>query len=140
MSTASSGEESGLTDPYDDMLLEAGPRLSSDDFGTGHSSLSRLAQLTVSTLKIDHSFIRDIPGDTVAATLDTSIIQLAHSLGLAVVAEGAETPDVIRRLTELGCDMGQGYAFSRPLEADALADWARVHGVAPREQPKLRAA
>src|SRR4051794_24406035 len=110
-----------------------GIALAIDDFGTGHSSLTRLRDLPLAELKIDRSFVTRMQEVRDDEKIVLSTIQLAHSLGLAVVAEGAETPDVIRRLTELGCDMGQGYAFSRPLEAAALADWARVHGVAHRE-------
>ena len=112
-----------------------GIALAIDDFGTGHSSLTRLRDLPLAELKIDRSFVTRMQEVRDDEKIVLSTIQLAHSLGLAVVAEGAETPDVIRRLTELGCDMGQGYAFSRPLEADALADWARVHGVATRALP-----
>jgi predicted signal transduction protein with EAL and GGDEF domain len=86
-------DDLGRKEPLVDQLRDAGLRLAIDDFGTGHSSLSRLAQLPVSTLKIDHSFIRDIPGDTAAATLVTSIIQLARNLGLEPLAEGIETPE-----------------------------------------------
>jgi diguanylate cyclase (GGDEF)-like protein len=121
-------------------LGRLGVALAIDDFGTGHSSLTRLRDLPLAELKIDRSFVTRMEEVRDDEKIVLSTIQLAHSLGLAVVAEGAETPDVIRRLTELGCDMGQGYAFSRPLEADALADWARVHGVAPREQAQLKAA
>src|SRR4051794_5175570 len=110
-----------------------GIALAIDDFGTGHSSLTRLRDLPLAELKIDRSFVTRMQEVRDDEKIVLSTIQLAHSLGLAVVAEGAETPDVIRRLTELGCDMGQGYAFSRPLEADALADWARVHGVGQRD-------
>jgi diguanylate cyclase (GGDEF)-like protein len=107
-----------------------GVALAIDDFGTGHSSLTRLRDLPLAELKIDRSFVTRMQEVRDDEKIVLSTIQLAHSLGLAVVAEGAETPDVIRRLTELGCDMGQGYVFSKPLEAEALADWARVHGVA----------
>jgi diguanylate cyclase (GGDEF)-like protein len=112
-------------------LGELGVALAIDDFGTGHSSLTRLRDLPLAELKIDRSFVTRMEEVRDDEKIVRSTIQLAHSLGLAVVAEGAETPNVIRRLTELGCDMGQGYVFSRPLEVDALADWARVHGVAP---------
>jgi diguanylate cyclase (GGDEF)-like protein len=112
-----------------------GVALAIDDFGTGHSSLTRLRDLPLAELKIDRSFVTRMEEVADDEKIVRSTIQLAHSLGLAVVAEGAETPNVIRRLTELGCDMGQGYVFSRPLVARDLADWARVHGVsAPREQ------
>jgi len=107
-----------------------GVALAIDDFGTGHSSLTRLRDLPLAELKIDRSFVTRMQEVRDDEKIVLSTIQLAHSLGLAVVAEGAETPDVIRRLTELGCDMGQGYVFSKPLEREALADWARVHGVA----------
>jgi EAL domain-containing protein (putative c-di-GMP-specific phosphodiesterase class I) len=81
----------GRAEPLAEQLRAAGLQLAIDDFGTGHSSLSRLASLPVSTLKIDRSFIRDIPEHGVAATLVTSIIQLAHNLGLEALAEGIET-------------------------------------------------
>ena len=116
-------------------LGRLGVALAIDDFGTGHSSPTRLRDLPLAELKIDRSFVTRMEEVRDDEKIVLSTIQLAHSLGLAVVAEGAETPDVIRRLTELGCDMGQGYVFSRPLEADALADWARVHGVSPAREP-----
>jgi diguanylate cyclase (GGDEF)-like protein len=117
-------------------LGELGIAMAIDDFGTGHSSLTRLRDLPLAELKIDRSFVMKMEDNPDDEKIVLSTIQLAHSLGLAVVAEGAETPGVISRLTELGCDMGQGYAFARPLVADELADWARVHGVAPaRELP-----
>src|SRR4051794_12514491 len=117
-------------------LGELGIAMAIDDFGTGHSSLTRLRDLPLAELKIDRSFVMQMEDNPDDEKIVLSTIQLAHSLGLAVVAEGAETPGVISRLTELGCDMGQGYAFARPLVADELADWARVHGVAPaRELP-----
>jgi diguanylate cyclase (GGDEF)-like protein len=122
-------------------LGKLGVALAIDEFGTGHSSLTRLRDLPLAELKIDRSFVTRMQEVRDDEKIVLSTIQLAHSLGLAVVAEGAETPDVIRRLTELGCDMGQGYAFAKPLEADALADWARVHGVSgTRETPHIRAA
>ena len=117
-------------------LGELGIAMAIDDFGTGHSSLTRLRDLPLAELKIDRSFVMQMEDNPDDEKIVLSTIQLAHSLNLAVVAEGAETPGVISRLTELGCDMGQGYAFAKPLIADELADWARVHGVAePRELP-----
>jgi diguanylate cyclase (GGDEF)-like protein len=101
-------------------LRAAGIRLAIDDFGTGHSSLSRLAVLPVDTLKVDRSFIGEIPavGD---APLVCAMIAMAHSLGLGVVAEGIETERQRDYLTELGCEHGQGYLFSRPVPAADLA-------------------
>src|SRR4051794_11629723 len=110
-------------------LGELGIAMAIDDFGTGHSSLTRLRDLPLAELKIDRSFVMQMEDNPDDEKIVLSTIQLAHSLNLAVVAEGAETPGVISRLTELGCDMGQGYAFAKPLVADELADWARVHGV-----------
>ena len=104
----------------------AGLRLAIDDFGTGHSSLSRLAQMPVSTLKIDHSFIQDIPGSEAAATLVTSIIQLAQNLGIEPLAEGIETHAQREFLVSRGCRVGQGFLLSRPLPADDVASLHRA--------------
>jgi diguanylate cyclase (GGDEF)-like protein len=100
-------------------LRATGVRLSIDDFGTGHSSLSRLAALPVNALKVDRSFVRDIPS-TGDAPLVRAMIAMAHSLGLTVVAEGIETERQMDYLTALGCEHGQGYLFSRPVPAAEL--------------------
>jgi EAL domain-containing protein (putative c-di-GMP-specific phosphodiesterase class I) len=102
-------------------LRATGVRLSIDDFGTGHSSLSRLAALPVNALKVDRSFVRDIPS-TGDAPLVRAMIAMAHSLGLTVVAEGIETERQADYLTALGCEHGQGYLFSRPVPAAELAN------------------
>ena len=94
--------------------------LSMDDFGTGHSSLSRLNQMLVTTLKIDRSFIADLPGDTSSAVLVATIIQLAQNLGLHPLAEGIETEEQRRFLVDNGCMLGQGFLFSRPVPADRI--------------------
>jgi EAL domain-containing protein (putative c-di-GMP-specific phosphodiesterase class I) len=119
-------EDLGRKEPLVDQLREAGLRFAIDDFGTGHSSLSRLAQLPVSTLKIDHSFIRDIPGDTAAATLVTSIIQLARNLGLEPLAEGIETPEQRDFLVSRGCSAGQGFLLGEPMPADRIPPLLRA--------------
>jgi diguanylate cyclase (GGDEF)-like protein/PAS domain S-box-containing protein len=103
-------------------LHERGLRLAIDDFGTGHSSLSRLNQMLVTTLKIDRSFIADLPGDTSSAVLVATIIQLAQNLGLHPLAEGIETEEQRRFLVENGCALGQGFLFSRPVPADRIAE------------------
>ena len=97
------------------LLRIAGVRFSIDDFGTGHSSLSQLSVLPLDELKIDRSFISH--ADSGSVTIVTSTIELGHSLGLKVVAEGVEEPDSWNLLRRLGCDFAQGYLISPPLEA-----------------------
>jgi EAL domain-containing protein (putative c-di-GMP-specific phosphodiesterase class I) len=99
-------------------------RLAVDDFGTGHSSLSRLAVLRVDTLKIDRSFVQAIPA-TGDRPLVRAMIAMAHSLDLRVVAEGIETERQRDYLTGLACKQGQGYLFSRPLPAVAMGGLPR---------------
>lgn len=89
--------------------------LSIDDFGTGYSSLSRLKKLPVNELKIDQSFIRDMSDNIDDEIIVKSIIDLAHNLGLSVVAEGVETREILNKLNSLGCDIAQGYLISRPI-------------------------
>jgi EAL domain-containing protein (putative c-di-GMP-specific phosphodiesterase class I) len=108
-------------------LLERGLRIAIDDFGTGHSSLARLNQMLVTTLKIDRSFVADLPQDSQAAVLVSSIIKLAKSLGLQPLAEGVETPEQCRFLIENGCLHGQGFLFSQPIPAEAIPAFARGH-------------
>jgi len=104
-------------------LREAGIRFSIDDFGTGHSSLAQLKALPVDELKIDRSFIRDLEQGTRDDAIVRSAIDLAHSLGLKVVAEGIETPAAWTALIHLGCDYAQGYFVSRPLVPEQVGDW-----------------
>jgi diguanylate cyclase (GGDEF)-like protein len=101
-------------------LHERGLRLAIDDFGSGHSSLSRLNQMRVSTLKIDRSFVQDLPGDPNSAVLVSSIIQLARNLGLDPLAEGIETEEQRAFFLEHGCELGQGFHFSRPVKPTEL--------------------
>jgi diguanylate cyclase (GGDEF)-like protein/PAS domain S-box-containing protein len=103
-----------------DELHQRGLRLAIDDFGSGHSSLSRLNQMRVSTLKIDRSFVQDLPHDPNSAVLVSSIIQLAKNLGLDPLAEGIETEEQRAFFLEHGCDLGQGFHFSRPVAAKEL--------------------
>ncbi len=97
-----------------------GLKLSIDDFGTGYSSLAYLKQLPVSELKIDQSFVSDLTRNDSDEVIVRSTIGLAHNLGLCVVAEGVEDERTMQRLTELQCDMAQGYYFSRPVPAEQL--------------------
>lgn len=96
-------------------LREMDIELSIDDFGTGYSSLSRLKKLPVSELKIDQSFVLDMDKDTDNKTIVLSTIDLAHNLGLSVVAEGIETESIYKQLKDMGCDIAQGYLISKPI-------------------------
>jgi diguanylate cyclase (GGDEF)-like protein len=105
------------------LLRIAGVRFSIDDFGTGHSSLSQLSVLPVDELKIDRSFIAQ--GGNSAVTIITSTIELGHSMGLKVVAEGVEDAPAWNLLRRLGCDFAQGYLISPPLPACEVPEYVR---------------
>ena len=110
-----------VTAPILEELHSRGLKVAVDDFGTGHSSLSRLTQMHVTTLKIDRAFIADLPANENAAVLVRSIIQLAHNLGLQPLAEGIETPAQAAFLTRHGCSLGQGFLYSPAVPADQFA-------------------
>jgi EAL domain-containing protein (putative c-di-GMP-specific phosphodiesterase class I) len=101
-------------------LHDRGLRLAIDDFGAGHSSLSRLNQMRVSMLKIDRSFVGGLEDEAGTAVLTASIVQLARNLGLEPLAEGIETEEQRRFLLAHGCELGQGFLFSRPVPADEI--------------------
>lgn len=97
-------------------LRALGLRISMDDFGTGYSSLSHLRRFPIDTLKIDRSFVTQMAEDDENAEIVRTIVGLAQNLGMDVVAEGVETPEQIATLKSLGCEYGQGYFFSKPLD------------------------
>jgi EAL domain-containing protein (putative c-di-GMP-specific phosphodiesterase class I) len=102
-------------------IKSLGIRLSVDDFGTGYSSLAYLKRFPLDALKIDRTFVRDLPDDPDDAAITKAVIRLAHSLSLKVVAEGVENADQLRELERYGCDQIQGYYVSRPVPAHGCA-------------------
>jgi EAL domain-containing protein (putative c-di-GMP-specific phosphodiesterase class I) len=113
------------------MLSKNGVRVSVDDFGTGYSSLSHLARLPVSEVKVDKSFVQRMRSDARDAAIVRSVVRLAAELDMAVVAEGVEDEQTAADLNALGCDLLQGYLFSRPVPAAVLLDWltSQTHGL-----------
>ena len=100
-------------------------QVSIDDFGTGYSSLGYLHRLPANCLKIDRAFIRDMVSNCESTQIVNTIVLLAHALQMTVVAEGIEEEDQLRRLRELGCEFGQGYIFSPPVDAEAATELLR---------------
>jgi len=105
-----------------DELKGLGVRLSIDDFGTGYSSLAYLKRLPADTLKIDKSFIRALGEDIEDTALVKMTVDLAHTFGMEVVAEGVESEYQAEQLKEIGCDLGQGYHFTKPLLPEAVEE------------------
>ena len=108
-------------------LAERGFKLSIDDFGTGYSSLAYLKRLPVHELKIDKSFVMAMERDASDAKIVRSTVDLAHALGLSVVAEGVENASILKQLRTLGCDDAQGFHFAKPLAFDAFGAWVAAH-------------
>jgi predicted signal transduction protein with EAL and GGDEF domain len=119
-----------------EQLTGLGVRLSVDDFGTGFSSLAYLKRLPVAAIKIDRSFVMDMDRDEDDRAIVRSTIDLARHLGMEVVAEGVEHPEALSELRELGCDLAQGFAISRPLEAGDLRRWLADGGWRPPATPR----
>ena len=107
-------------------LHQRGFKLSLDDFGTGYSSLSYLHRLPISELKLDMAFVRDLTTSSTARALTVSVLSIAHSLGMVVVAEGVETPGQQQWLQAHGCPVMQGYLFGKPMPPGDVAGWLRT--------------
>ena len=107
-------------------LSQAGLRISIDDFGAGQTSLGYLAQLPVSELKIDKAFVLAMAGDVRNAAIVRSVIELGHSLGFTVTAEGVETPDVLAGLVAADCDLIQSYLLGRPVDAASVVELLKI--------------
>jgi len=114
-------------------LVALGVEISIDDFGTGYSSLTLLLRLPVAEVKIDRSFVSGLQGDAGSGAVVRATVDLAHSLGMRVVAEGVEDDGVLSQLERLGCDVSQGYLHSHPMPADEATAWIRdrAHAAAP---------
>jgi EAL domain-containing protein (putative c-di-GMP-specific phosphodiesterase class I) len=110
---------------------ELGVRIAVDDFGTGYSSLSYLQRLPIDELKIDRSFVQRLDDPSTGAIVG-SIVDLAHAIGLTVVAEGIETPDQLSTLEDLDCDEGQGFYLARP------KPWREIARFLLAEERRLR--
>lgn len=104
---------------------DRGFKISIDDFGTGYSSLAYLRKFSLDTLKIDQSFVADLPDDLDAMSISNAIIQLAHSLRLKVIAEGVETPEQLAFLKGKGCEYLQGYHIAKPMPAEEFYAWLK---------------
>jgi EAL domain-containing protein (putative c-di-GMP-specific phosphodiesterase class I) len=104
-------------------LRALGVMLSVDDFGTGYSNLAYLKSFPLDRLKIDQSFIRDLPYDQQAGSIVRAIVAMGHSLGLELIAEGVETAEQAKFLNDIGCERSQGYFYSVPLDSMGLEVW-----------------
>jgi EAL domain-containing protein (putative c-di-GMP-specific phosphodiesterase class I) len=118
------------------MLKAIGVRLAIDDFGTGYSSMSLMKQFPIDTIKIDRSFVRDLPIDSEDQAIAQAIISMGKALGMTVIAEGVETLEQEAFLRSHACDEMQGFLFSKPLPAKQMADLLRAER--PLASPPLQ--
>jgi len=120
-----------------DAIRSQGVRLAIDDFGTGYSSMSVMKRFPIDTIKIDRSFVRELPENTEDRAIAQAIIGMGKALGLTIVAEGVETNEQQEFLRELACDEIQGFLFSKPVVADRIAELLRLQDfAAPTLQPE----
>ncbi len=108
-------------------LREIGIKVSIDDFGTGYSSLAQIKNLPADEVKIDRSFIMDLPGNRADVAIVRASVELGHSLGLEVLAEGVETQEALDWLTAQGCERAQGYLIARPMPAESFPAWVKQY-------------
>ena len=106
-------------------FAELGVRLAIDDFGTGYSSLNYLKRFPINTVKVDRSFVMDLPGNPDDLAITRAVVAMAHQLNMEVVAEGVETPEQLACLAEEGCEYAQGYLFSKPVPLSQVQDMVR---------------
>lgn len=118
-------------------LAKMGINISIDDFGTGYSSLAYLKKIPVSELKIDQSFVQDMLKNENDAVIVRSTIDLAHNMGLKVVAEGVEEKEIAARLKLLSCDIIQGYYYSVPLNNNDCTKWLHSHTLDIIDNPTI---
>jgi EAL domain-containing protein (putative c-di-GMP-specific phosphodiesterase class I) len=121
-----------------DAIQSRGIRLAIDDFGTGYSSMSLMKQFPIDTIKIDRSFVRDLPDDSEDQAIAQAIIRMGKALGMTIVAEGVETAEQHAFLRHHGCDEMQGYLFSKPLPANKMAEL--LHSTPTLASPPLQPA
>ncbi len=120
-------QDAAITIATMDRLKDVGVVLALDDFGTGYSSLSQLKGLPLDNLKLDQSFVRGLPDDSDDLAICAAVIAMGRALGLKVIAEGVETTAQLEVLRTLGCDMGQGYLFARPMPAAQFFEFMQKH-------------
>jgi diguanylate cyclase (GGDEF)-like protein len=120
-------------------MKSLGVQIAIDDFGTGYSSLAYLKRFPIDILKVDRSFVRDIPADSGDMKITRAIIAMAHGLRLKVVAEGVETAEQLQFLRDQSCDAVQGYFLYKPLKEEDVADALRLNRLRCAAAPRLRA-
>jgi diguanylate cyclase (GGDEF)-like protein len=121
-------------------LAQVGVHLALDDFGTGYSSLSYLRQYPIGTVKIDRTFLEEVPQNPASATLVETIVVMAHALGKRVVAEGIEAVEQLEFLRERRCDIAQGFYLARPLALSAVTELLQARTIAGRAPGEIREA
>jgi diguanylate cyclase (GGDEF)-like protein len=122
------GSTKAAPDQTLDELRRMGASMFLDDFGTGYSSLTHIRHYPLSAIKIDRSFVAGVVENPEDRAVIGALVDMAEALGLHVVAEGVETEEQLRVLTELGCDTAQGYLMARPMPPETVAEWLDVHG------------